>query len=493
MNYNRRKFIYLSLMGTSGLLFPKFLISKTANSQFGSLGAIGSLQQALELARQANILRLNKSYSESELKYREAIKLMPNDVRFLDGLRKVLVVQNRIDEVVALYEEGYKNNLQNPKFAFRLGDIYKQIEFGNKKIANNIISKHGFSSLTEESKKLYNIAATLNAKYLNSSSLSKVNAFRENKAKEKDSRGNFMMKSLKKKNENAYHGKLKNASKDKLKAFLSRINSKKRRNLSLKESNTRKYNISKNKKNLDLLIIRQYKKEFDWGNAISTSENLYNTSQDSHALYTLKKLCKKNNQWDKIIEIQKNNYSQKKDFWKGLGVMKLVKEQISKTGNLNYFNDSMLIGNEMLNKYSLDLPKVLKINLMIAKSYIITKKYSLAESSLEKSKNLLIENGIINPLTINEYFSAYAMLFLNIGNALKAERILKIGLGIETNKDDDFHKLFKQKLAEKVSHKHLLEITLAKVYLKTDISKANAQLQHILSVYPNDKFAIKNL
>lgn len=494
MNYNRRKFIYLSVMGGAGLLFPKFLMGKTNNIPvLNNASSIGTLQVALEYARQANILRLNKSYAEAELKYREAIKLMPNDIRFIDGLRKVLVVQNRVDEIVSLYETGYKNNLQNPKYAFRLGDIYKQIEFGNKKLASKVKTKNGFSSLTEESKKLYNIAATLNAEYINSNSLLKVNNLKENKAKEIDSRGNSMMKSLKKKNEDAYFGKLKNAPKDKLKTFVSRISSKKRRSLSVKEEKIRKENVFKNKKNLELLLIKQFKQESDWDSAIATAENLYNTSKDSHAFYILKKLYKKNNHWDKLIDIQRNKYTQKKDFWIGLGLMKLVKEQISKTENSSHLNEVITLSNEMLNALSFDVQKTIKIHLLMAQCYIASKQYSSAETSLEKIKVVLISNGIIHSPTINEFIYTYAMLFLNKGSFINAERILKIGLGKLENVNDDFAILFKQKIAEKNTHKHLLEVALAKVYLKTDPSKANAQLQHILSVYPNDKFATQHL
>ena len=173
--------------------------------------------------------------------------------------------------------------------------------------------------------------------------------------------------------------------------------------------------------------------------------------------------------------------------------MKLVKEQISKTENSSHLNEVITLSNEMLNELSFDVQKTIKIHLLMAQCYIASKQYSSAESSLEKIKIVLISNGIIHSPTINEFIYTYAMLFLNKGNFINAERILKIGLGKLENLNDDFAILFKQKIAEKNTHKHLLEVALAKVYLKTDPSKANAQLQHILSVYPNDKFATQHL
>ena len=80
------------------------------------------------------------------------------------------------------------------------------------------------------------------------------------------------------------------------------------------------------------------------------------------------------------------------------------------------------------------------------------------------------------------------------GNNTEAERILKIGLKRDDavkNNTDTHIQLSKQKLKETLAQKRMMEITLAKVYLKYDQGKASEQITHILSLYPNDSFALK--
>lgn len=108
--------------------------------------------------------------------------------------------------------------------------------------------------------------------------------------------------------------------------------------------------------------------------------------------------------------------------------MKLVKEQISKTENSSHLNEVITLSNEMLNALSFDVQKTIKIHLLMAQCYIASKQYSSAETSLEKIKVVLISNGIIHSPTIMSLFTG-AMLFLNKGSFINAERILKIGLG----------------------------------------------------------------
>ena len=88
MNYNRRKFIYLSALGTAGLLFPTTLLGETIFKNNDVLPSVSNaaLQNALLKAKEANALRLAKSLAQAEAKYREAISLMPTDIRFYDGL-----------------------------------------------------------------------------------------------------------------------------------------------------------------------------------------------------------------------------------------------------------------------------------------------------------------------------------------------------------------------------------------------------------------------
>ena len=71
MNYNRREFIYLSALGTAGLLIPKTLLGETlfSKTKVLPLSNNGALQNALLKAKEANTLRLAKSLAQAETKY----------------------------------------------------------------------------------------------------------------------------------------------------------------------------------------------------------------------------------------------------------------------------------------------------------------------------------------------------------------------------------------------------------------------------------------
>ena len=130
----------------------------------------------------------------------------------------------------------------------------------------------------------------------------------------------------------------------------------------------------------------------------------------------------------------------------------------------------------------------------MAHHYIASKSYSNALSIFDSLQTKIIQEKLFDPTTINEFFSNKALCLMKKGDYIGAERILKIGLKKDdlVNNTADIHvQLSKQKIKETLAQKRMMEITLAKVYLKHDQGKAGEQISHILSLYPNDKFALK--
>ena len=109
MNYNRRKFISLSVLGGVGFLLSNNLGASVIQNiatkvPFKNNVFANDLQTALALAKEGHALRLKKSFDLAEQKYKEAIQLVPQDVRFYDGLRKVFAQQKGKElQIVDLY------------------------------------------------------------------------------------------------------------------------------------------------------------------------------------------------------------------------------------------------------------------------------------------------------------------------------------------------------------------------------------------------------
>ena len=172
--------------------------------------------------------------------------------------------------------------------------------------------------------------------------------------------------------------------------------------------------------------------------------------------------------------------------------MKAIQEQYVKSG-IGNLSEAISIGNNLLTKTEGNLLYKINILSMMSRHYTAMQQYSTALQKLDEVKTLLMTNGIAQPTAINQYFSDYGLTLSKSGDGINAEKVLKIGLGRITDEAEDLVKLFRQKNTEKPAQRRNMEIALAKVYLQSNQGKATEQLQHILSLYPNEKFALKKL
>lgn len=496
MNYNRRKFIYLSALGTAGLLIPKTLLGETLFSQKAlSLPSNGALQNALLKAKEANTLRLAKSLAQAETKYREAIALMPTDIRFYDGLRKVLVLQkDKVQSMVEMYQLGYAANPNNAAFAARLADVYCQLEMGNKAVANAIKEKTGLASLSDEAQKLYTKAISLNTKNkIYPVSQVKLGKLKQNSAFVKDARKNEAMHGFKKGNRATYLAKVKAYTPEQLNQHLLKSTTKNRRILSGNEETLRQKDISRSRRSLYLTKLKKYQGLKDAPNTLLTAKELYSKfPNDKHTLQIIKKAYRASKQYQEITTIAKERYASNPTIWSGIGLMKAIQEQYVKSGTGN-LSEAIAIGTNLLTKAEGNLLYKINILSMMSRHYTSMQQYANALQKLDEVKTLLMTNGIAQPTIVNQYFSDYGLTLSKSGDGVNAEKVLKIGLGRITDEAEALVKLFRQKNTEKPSHRRDMEIALAKVYLQSNAGKATEQLQHILSLYPNEKFALKKL
>ncbi len=497
MNYNRRKFIYLSALGTAGLLFPTTLLGETIFKNNDVLPSVSNaaLQNALLKAKEANALRLAKSLAQAEAKYREAISLMPTDIRFYDGLRKVLILQkDKVQTMVELYQSGYAANPNNAAFAARLADVYCQLEMGNKAVARAIKEKTGLSSLSDEAQKLYAKAISLNTKNkIYPVSQVKLGKLKQNEAFVKDARKNAAMHGFKKGNRESYLVSFKNRTPEQFNKYLLTSNTKKRRVLSAPEELLRQKEILRNRRDLYLKKLNKYHELKDSSNILLTAQELYSKfPNDKNTLQVIKKVYKANQKHQKITTIAKERYASNPTIWSGIGVMKAIQHQYKKTSTGN-LNEAISIGNSLLSKVEDNVMYKIQVLSMLSRNYTAMQQYTSALQKLEEVKLLLMTNGISQPTTVNQYFKDHGLTLAKSGDGTKAEKVLKIGLGRITDEAEELVKLFRQKNTEKPTQRRDMEIALAKVYLQTNPAKATEQLQHILSLYPNEKFALKKL
>ncbi|WP_374360398.1 hypothetical protein [Cloacibacterium sp.] len=502
MNYNRRKFISLGVSGGVGFLLSNSIgasILKNITTKVPIKNNVFSndLQAALALAKEGHALRLKKSFDLAEKKYKEAIQLVPKDVRFYDGLRKVFAQQRgKEQDIIDLYYSAYKKYPNLASFNSRLADIFCQTALGNKKLSGIIAQKYNLTSLENEAQRLYTKAIELNANHKNyPQKLKKIKQFKTNNAFKDDFRQNSLMKDYHKKNIKAEKLQLNKLTEEQLDQRLTRLQHHSIKPLnSVNEEKNRTEVIEKKQKRIYYRLFNIQKADKNWIQATIVAEKLHQLyPNDSKGLVLLKRSYIRTKSWDKLVDMSRNRYNAKPTLWRGLSLMSAIEKAYLKSGSGN-IQEALNIGTVLIEKNKENVANQIKISMMMAHHYIASKSYSNALSIFDSLQTKIIQEKLFDPTTINEFFSNKALCLMKKGDYIGAERILKIGLKKDdlVNNTADIHvQLSKQKIKETLAQKRMMEITLAKVYLKHDQGKAGEQISHILSLYPNDKFALK--
>lgn len=502
MNYNRRKFISLSVLGGVGFLLSNNIGASVIQNiatkvPFKNNVFTNDLQTALALAKEGHALRVKKLFDLAEQKYREAIQLVPQDVRFYDGLRKVFAQQKGKElQIVDLYYSAYKKYPNLASFNSRLADVYCQTALGNKKLSGTIAQKYNLSSLENESQKLYTKAIELNANHKNyPQKLKKIKQLKTNNAFKDDFRQNSLMKDYRKKNAKSEKVKLSTLTEEQLNQRITKLQNRSIQfSGSALEDLNRKNVIEKHQKRTYYRLFNLHKTNKNWEQATIVAEKLYQLyPNDSKGLILLKRSYIRTKNWNKLVELSRNRYNVKPTFWAGLSLMSAIEKAYVKSAS-GSIQEALNIGNTLLEKNKENTAYHIKISMMMAHHYMTSKSYDNALNILDSLQSKIVLEKLSDPTIINEFISIKALCLMKKGNNKEAEKILKIGLKRDdaVKSDTDTHvQLSKQKLKETLAQKRMMEITLAKVYLKYDLGKASEQITHILSLYPNDPFALK--
>lgn len=477
----------MSFLGISSLMYSKNIF---LNILFGKSPISTNLVQALRIAKEANELRLAKKLTQAQDKYLEAIDLVPNDTRFYDGLRKVWVVQKRHIEVVNLYEKAFKLFPTNADFVKRLADVYKQYFLGNRTVTEYIISKNNYISLDGKIEELYNRAEQLsvqntlykrkkNKHHLRVLYTKSIDKVKKNKEYGQRTYKIFQNNSLKHNNFNV----------DQLYTFLNKSKFKKRRQL----TSVQRENLLKYHRQLSFKIIKKLSKTRNWQSAISIAEENYREQpHDAQSFRQLKTLYIQNNRWNEVVKLVEEQ-AQNETFNSQIGLLKVHLTKAMKN-NTKVTNIIEPIANDLLFKYKNSPDSKLKIFVQLIKS-------NLHDNHLEEVKRLLSEYSLIlreykiaQPEIINQYFVLKSKYLLKKKQYDEAETLLNIALQKQTIKQNSGDvEIASQKNPETLGNQLVLEIALTKVYLEQGSGKANDQLHHILSKFPNNQFARKHI
>ncbi len=498
MAVDRRHFLHLSSWGVlAGIFYTQNISAHTFILRLPKPEDTSSLPEAIEKARRAHKALYEKDFLTAETLYRECITLLPDDIRFYDGLRKVYASQKgKHLFIMDLYQKGLELNPKVASFYARLAKEYERLELGHKKLAREFESTNGINQLLEDAQVLYEKAIEL-APDIPDYVAGKEKIIRRLTTRQHlvDARENPALKALRKEQRKKQKQNFKQLEEKELQHYLQELNTKSRRHLqSTQQQKVREAHMVEQKKRYLNRLCRLSVKQKQWNKAITYAETLYELdSSDRQSYYKLKRLYRKNDKWNKLVQIARDRQETIPTVWTYLGLMKALKQRYrkKKAGNLQ---EAIQLGQHVLEWEGLSVSMVNRVRYQMVSLYGLSDQNAKAHDQLESALESIQENT--HPQIINDLLLAYALYYSRKNKWDKAEKVVKIGLNtsIEVSGElKSLQELAQQKEAEEVKHRRDLEVMLAKIYLQSNNSQATAQLEHIVSLYPNDRFALKKL
>jgi len=417
---NRRDFIInlgLSVMGYA--LKPDFIVN-TTNFNRSDL----TLSQKL---RQAAQKRKNGNLNGAKSLYQEIILSNPNEIRAYDGLRLTLL-KEKFQElaVLNLYISGLNANPENIVFKKRISSEYMRLALGNKKFTNqltisNDVLLHAKSILEDLKIQLPNDNEV-------DQKLEKLNKKIQFNTMSIDSRSNPDQKMFKKENRGKYKKRFDAISVDEVKIKLNKL-------LNSEDTITRDKHI----RELYKILIRKLRRNENLEEANIYQKELYNfNNKDQHALKIIRLGCKKDQKWEKLIEIERLNNQNKNSFWSNITLFDAIVRHYRKSG----------IGNIEEMKSILERAKELRFTFYQKYEYrsrdlrfsvVIGNKEEIYDKMKDFASSLI---GVQSAHFINKFMRQVARIHYRWGDIDTTLKVIDISLGTYSEDDDnDFLKL----------------------------------------------------
>ena len=154
MAINRRNFVQLALL-SSGMLFASSPEIKALHKIMEQKGLSFNSEDWVSLMQSGRKALRKRDFDLADSSYRQAITLAPDKIQGYDGLKKVLMSQNRLLEATELCRIGWKKNPDKAAFVDRFSSALRRLVMGHGKQTVAFINKYGEGQLLEQAAKLY--------------------------------------------------------------------------------------------------------------------------------------------------------------------------------------------------------------------------------------------------------------------------------------------------------------------------------------------------
>ncbi|MBW3518529.1 hypothetical protein [Flavobacterium sp. NKUCC04_CG] len=329
---DRKKF----LISTSLLLISikalkaQNLVSESFLSESLNVTSIQKLKKAAELRKKRlynrsgstrtrrSLLSFNTVNVDSITKlYDEVLSQDPSEIRAYNGKRKLLIQEGvSPKQINLLYQQGLLQNPDNPVFKERIAMQYLRLHQGNQKEVSQLpIPLNQKHLLLRESEKLLKEARfedVGNTQYVKQ--LEKIDRLQNLNAFITDARDNDQLKRAKR------EAKVLQLE---LKPFSSSVDYK--NNITYLQSKPYDANRALVISKIQKEYIKKLRDEKNYTLAVSEVINLYNNNKsDVDALALTRKILKKNNSFQDLEVIERDNDGLKKTFWSKLSFVDVL-------------------------------------------------------------------------------------------------------------------------------------------------------------------------
>ncbi len=497
MAINRSDFLRLSAWGFVAALLPIH--------QVKALSFISNLKSynqdnytlAINKAKQAKEHFYKKEYTQAESLYLECIELAPADIRFYDNLQNVYGAQGLWLMCVELFKNGLIANPNKIAFYDRAARSLMRLELGYPVIAGQYKNQINSNSLLQDAKQLYNQALQINpeAEYLKIGKKKvkrKINSDALNinyiiNQEEKEAR-----KERRKKHKKRY----KQLTNDELIDRLQSIENKNRNTLYFENENrTRLKNIVKEKKLINTLLAKRFKKDQQYVEAIQYANEVYSLdNKDTRVVNILNQLYIKTNDYSSLLIFQRQHNENEQTVYSNLGLMKALNLKYKKEiQDSNLLNESISIGEDLMQNWSLLDSLQIGVVDKLSDTYLLNGSYSEAKNIL---KDIIESTTTKSEGSINILINCYAKAYFKSNQYNEAKDILLTGLKelheTEGNAFPYIEEIASKKGKNSFNGNLRLYYLLYKVYKKlNDQTNMSKVLQKLLQNNPEDKFALK--
>ena len=439
MKINRRKFISTTTLGVLGIGITAGMFGMTniVTTNFISV----TDPTILQLLTQASIKRKSGLLVAARTIYNQIISIDSNEIRAYDGIRKILLQDKYKElEVLNLYLNGFNQNPTNAFFKQRIAKEYMRLALGNKKFKDQLNLPE---DLLEKAKTFLEQAKIeIPTDEQIQKLLDKADFKLSSSANVLDARLNEELRAYKKNNHTAYKNRFDEMTESDVKAKLDELLEKSTdgyRDVHIREL-YRVY-IKKLRNSNQIELASQYTKElflFD--------------KKDSKSLKIARNLCKKDEKYEVLEAIERNNESIKKSFWAKIALFDVLYKRYNKdgAGSLNEMKNILKAASaKKFSFYHVFEYKIRQVKLALIKNNI-----SEAQSLLTNFADSLI--GTTSAHFIDKFNLLCVGYYIKINDQQKALLIFEIALKQnETYVDDSFLKKLVLVNEEKNSKKEI--------------------------------------